>query len=443
MISYAAVHKAGAVAVPTNTRLTPSELRTILGHAGISAVITSTETLPSLTEVRALPSLQLIVNIDGRSEGTTDIHDVARPGRLDVPGTGRRRRPRRHHVHVGHDGAAEGRRRSPSQRGHDPQQRAGVVTGQLDALVAAVHLRRDRFIYNPMKMGMGGLYQAKFDAGRWLDVRRARSGRRWPSSCRPWRSCSSTTIGFARRRSDSLTLLSIGSAPLPPETLLVLLDRLPDASVSNSYGMTEAGPAFCVMPEGRGWSTRVGSVGIPMQPMEIRIVDPEGEDDRPIGEHGEVLIRSKGREREYYNDPEATAAHVAGRRLAAHRRPRVSRRRRLPLHRRARIKDVIIRGGNNIYATDVEAVLLRAPGGARGRGRRRTARRARRGRRRLRRREAGCRARRPTTLLAFCAERLADYKVPRRIEFLDELPRNATGKVLKNQLKEQGWHSTN
>ena len=46
-------------------------------------------------------------------------------------------------------------------------------------------------------------------------------------------------------------------------------------------------------------------------------------------------------------------------------------------------------------------------------------------------------ARRPTTLLAFCAERLADYKRPRQLWFVDELPRNATGKVMKHKLREQ------
>jgi acyl-CoA synthetase (AMP-forming)/AMP-acid ligase II len=100
-----------------------------------------------------------------------------------------------------------------------------------------------------------------------------------------------------------------------------------------------------------------------------------------------------------------------------------------------RKKDVIIRGGNNVHAVDIEAVLLDHPGVI----------------------EAGVvgiphevlgedvaavvvRAGGSTVtadeLRAHCAERLADYKVPRRIEFSDELPRNATGKILKEKLKE-------
>jgi acyl-CoA synthetase (AMP-forming)/AMP-acid ligase II len=293
------------------------------------------------------------------------------------------------------------------------------------------------FIYNPMKMGMGGLYQAKFDAGRWL------------AYVEKWR----PTMGFivpamaqliinhdrfAVADLTSLNLLSIGSAPLAPETLLVLLDKLPDASVSNSYGMTEAGPAFCVTPKAEA-GRRLGSVGIPMPPMEIRIVAPESYDDRALLEHGEVLVRNKGRQREYYNDAEATA-----RTWSDDGWLRTGDIGYLDedgyLYLCGRMKEVIIRGGNNIYATDVEAVLYEHPavleaaavGFAHD----------------VLGEDVGAfvvvkPGENLTTdaLTAFCTERLADYKVPRRIAFLDELPRNATGKVLKHQLKEQGWHS--
>jgi acyl-CoA synthetase (AMP-forming)/AMP-acid ligase II len=98
-----------------------------------------------------------------------------------------------------------------------------------------------------------------------------------------------------------------------------------------------------------------------------------------------------------------------------------------------RIKDMIIRGGNNIYATDVEAVLLEHPDvqeaaviGVPHQV--------------LGEDVAAFVVRRPghaldaEGLLTFCAERLADYKRPRQLFFVEELPRNATGKVMKHQL---------
>ncbi|HUF85463.1 MAG TPA: hypothetical protein VMQ81_12830, partial [Acidimicrobiia bacterium] len=154
----------------------------------------------------------------------------------------------------------------------------------------------------------------------------------------------------------------------------------------------------------------------------------------PAGEVGELLTRMPGVQREYYRDAEATAAtwtedgwlrsgdlgyvdedgflYLAGRK-----------------------NDLIIRGGHNIYPTDIEAVLHEHPAV----------------------REAAVVGvphpvlgedvaafvvTKPGTsadsseVQAFCAERLADYKRPRQVHFVDELPRNATGKVLKHQLAE-------
>jgi acyl-CoA synthetase (AMP-forming)/AMP-acid ligase II len=437
MITYAAIHKAGGVAVPTNTRLTPNELLTILGHAEITVAITCSELLPLLSSVRSLPSVRFIVNIDGATDGTTALSDVLDSDASDfqVPvdesdladimyTSGTTGLPKG--VAVRHRNVAMIPNSVPAWSGNCWMHSSPLFT------FAGIG-----FIYNPMKMGMGGLYQAKFDAGRWLDY----VGKWRPTMGFIVPAMAQLIINhehFAAADLTSLTLLSIGSAPLAPETLLVLLDKLPNASVSNSYGMTEAGPAFCVTPKAEA-GRRLGSVGIPMPPMEIRIVVPESYDDCELREHGEVLVRNKGRQREYYNDPQATA-----RTWSDDGWLRTGDIGYLDedgyLYLCGRMKELIIRGGNNVYATDVEAVLYEHPsvleaaavGFAHD----------------ILGEDVGAFVvLKPgeqldvENLTAFCAERLADYKVPHRIAFVEELPRNATGKVLKHQLKEQGWHS--
>ena len=171
---------------------------------------------------------------------------------------------------------------------------------------------------------------------------------------------------------------------------------------------------------------------MPMPPLEMRFVDDEG-NELERGEIGEVAIRLQGRQREYYRDPEATAGTWKDGWLHTGDLGRMDDDGYLYIV--GRKKDVIIRGGNNIYASDVEAVLndhpavldaavVGMPHEVLG--------------------EdvaafvvlvAGIAQRPPRSSAITPPRALADYKVPRCIEFVDELPRNATGKVLKAELR--------
>ena len=170
-----------------------------------------------------------------------------------------------------------------------------------------------------------------------------------------------------------------------------------------------------------------------MPPMEVRVTaEPGG--DLPAGAVGEVLIRLAGRQREYYRDPEATARTWTDGWLRTGDLGRLDEDGYLYIV--GRTKEVIIRGGHNIYATDVEnalfehaavaeAAVVGVPHDVLG--------------------EdlaafvviAAGQALDVEQLRAFLLERLADYKVPRRVTFVEQLPRNATGKVLKHELSKQ------
>jgi Acyl-CoA synthetases (AMP-forming)/AMP-acid ligases II len=436
IVAYAAVHKAGAVVVPTNTRLSIPEVTTILGHAEASTIITcSTLVETALAVQAAVPSIRFIVSAGGASAESgagsdlrdydgflaTDASDLQVPRTLDdladiMYTSGTTGLPK---------GVAVRHRNVAMIPNHEPAwTNGGWIHGAPMFTFAGI-----AFIYNPMKMGLVGLYLPKFDASRWFDLVAAER----PTMAFLVPAMAELLVAHLRFEEpdlSSLASVSIGSAPLAPQTLLRLQSRLPNATVSNSYGMTEAGPAYIVMPKDQV-TKRIGSVGKPVGPMQLKIVR---EDDTACDarEVGELLTRMEGAQREYYKDPDATNStwtadgwlrsgdlayldedgflYIAGRK-----------------------KDMIIRGGHNVYPTDIEAVLLEHPGVQ----------------------EAAVvgiphqvlgediaayvvlrsgAALDAATLLAFCSERLADYKRPRELHFTDELPRNATGKVMKHKL---------
>ena len=228
----------------------------------------------------------------------------------------------------------------------------------------------------------------------------------------------------------------MGSAPLAPFVVERLQERMPDAMVSNNYGMTEAGSAYCIMPKGEA-VRRPGSVGRIAPPAEVRIV---GADEKPLApdEVGEVRLHLPGRHREYFDDPEATAETWRDGWLVTGDLGRLDDDGYLYIVGRS--KDVIIRGGNNIHAADVEHVLVQHADVAE---------------------VAVVGSAHPVlgedvvafvvlhpgadvdgdALRAYALAQLADYKVPRQYRFIDGLPRNATGKVVKAELRAwPTWH---
>lgn len=430
VVAYAAAHKAGAAAVPTSTRLVARELAYVLDHAGASVAITGTSTLPALVEARSdLSALRTIVTtapVEG--PGLVAWDDAFDPdgSTFQVPVRGD------DIADIMYTSGTTGRPKGVVVR----HRNISLVPNGLPAWSGAGWLHASPMftfagiasVYNPMKLGMRLMYLPRFDVDAWFDaVERLR-----PSATFLVPAMAELLIAAPRFHGadlSSITLCPLGSAPLAPSTFDTLRARLPGAMVSNSWGMTEAGPAFCLMPPDEV-DRRAGSVGRPVPPTEFRIVDPDG-NALPPRTVGELLVRNPGREREYYRDPEATGRTWRDGWL--HTGDLAELDEDGFLYLKGRAKDVIIRGGNNVHAADVESALYEHPAVLEAavapvnhdvlgedvgawivldRGASATA----------------------EELRSFCAERLSDYKVPNRWTFVEELPRNATGKVVKQDL---------
>jgi acyl-CoA synthetase (AMP-forming)/AMP-acid ligase II len=167
----------------------------------------------------------------------------------------------------------------------------------------------------------------------------------------------------------------------------------------------------------------------------VRVVDPAGR-DLPTGQVGEVLVRGPQLMRGYWKLPEATAEALAGGWM--HTGDAASLDAEGFLYIQDRVKDMIVSGAENIYPREVENVLFEHPAVADAAVIGVPDERWGEVVKALVVLRAGAQAG-EAELIEFCRERLAGFKRPRSVEFVADLPRNPSGKVLKKDLREKYW----
>ena len=228
-----------------------------------------------------------------------------------------------------------------------------------------------------------------------------------------------------------LDLLNSGGAPIPAE----LLEQVKDMGiyVSEGWGMSETTSLGCSNP--LFGLKKVGSIGIPFPGMDIRIVDlDEGTKDMPQGEPGELLIKGPFVMKEYWNNPEKTAAELKDGWLYTGDIAYQDEDGYLFIIDRK--KDMVIASGYNIYPRDIDEVLYKHPKildavsvGIPHEYRGETIKAYVV----LNEGESAT----EEEIINFCKEKLAVYKVPKLVEFRDELPKSAVGKILRKVLRDE------
>ncbi len=223
-----------------------------------------------------------------------------------------------------------------------------------------------------------------------------------------------------------------GGAPMPEATIAGLRALLPGLQLMNLYGATETTSPATMMPA-QQTAGRTDSVGLAVPCGELRIMDPAGR-EAPRGDPGEVWIGGPMVVPGYWREPELTAAAFAGGFWRSGDIGALDQGGYLRVF--DRLKDLINRAGYKVYSAEVENRLCQHPGVLEA------AVVARPDPVLGERVQAFVTARAPglapEELRAFCAEALADYKVPDVITFgAEPLPRNANGKLIKSVLRER------
>jgi acyl-CoA synthetase (AMP-forming)/AMP-acid ligase II len=236
---------------------------------------------------------------------------------------------------------------------------------------------------------------------------------------------------------SSLRLIVYGASPIPADLLKQAMKIFP-CGFQQVYGLTETTGAITLLPaedHDPGDAKKLLSCGYAQVGVELRIVGDGGKDLAP-GQVGEIAVRSAQVMGGYWKLPEATARAVQGDWFFTGDAGYLDDKGYLYIY--DRVKDMIVSGGENIYPAEVESALFGHPSVADvavigvpderwGEAVKAVV---------VKKPEADVT---PAELIEWARERIAGYKLPKSVDFIDALPRNPTGKILKRELRKAYW----
>jgi long-chain acyl-CoA synthetase len=418
-IVYSAIWRAGAVVTPVIFLISVPELRHILVDSGAVAVITSPElaaTVMQALEGRPVPVV--VVGEDFAELEHSDPSSIVDRSPDDLAAllytggtTGRSKGVCLTHANLSNAGA------SSRKNSHIPGITRAInglpLSHSFGLLVTVGALHNE-------EPGSAVLLRW-FDAGTWLRLaaeQRSQVAPMVPSTIAMLLACPVEEYDLS-----DLTFIFSGAAPLSPAIRKEFRRRVPSCTVVEGYGCTETGGIISSTPP---MAPKFGTVGKPVSNVEVRIEDPDG-NEAPVGHDDEIVVRGPNVMARYWgaDEPQTEWFHTGD-------VGRVDEDGYLTIV--DRIKDLIIRGGFNVYPRDVEDALLQHP---------QVAMAAVVGRPDHRLGEevvafvslvaAGTVTQ--EELIAFAREHLAANKYPREVHIVDAIPLTSVGKLDRKKLR--------
>jgi long-chain acyl-CoA synthetase len=437
-IAYSAIWRAGAVVTPVVFLISPAELQHILADSGAVAVVTTPELLATATAAAAgAPQLRHIIVVGGVPDSLPGHVRGTDFGELEsAPAAGI--------VGIGDDdlaalmytGGTTGRVKGVmlSHRNLYYCSRSSHEASQADGITRALTPLPLSHAYGMIVTLVGfhatepalGVLQRWFDPAEFLALTQQHRIER--TAVVP----AMIQMLLAQPLEDfdlsALRYMNSGAAPLAAETREQWERRVPGCEILEGYGCTESGAVISVNPPG---ASRPGSVGLPIPGYQVAIRDDD-DADVPAGSEGEICVHADGVMAGYWNSPEETAATLRGGWLHTGDIGRIDADGYLYVVDRK--KDLIIRGGFNVFPRDVEDVLLQHPAvgmaGVVGRPDERLGEEVvafvslRPGSHTT-----------PAEITEFARGRLAAHKYPREVTILDAVPLTSVGKLDRKALR--------
>ena len=433
-----------AVLVAINARLVAREIAYILGDAGVDLLVSETGFLPLVEDARAATGLNTVLLLDAAYAGRAAFADLiaAHEPDADMPAISSDDIALQLYT-SGTTGFPKGALLSHRQllgtieKGGLTGEAWGAWDGDDVALVAMplFHIGGTGWALHAIEAGATMVILPRPDvAGMVNAIASERITRMFAVPAVLLAICQ--YLETAPTDLTSMTELYYGASPIPLDVLRRSMQAFPNAGFIQCYGATETCGTVVYLPpydHDAAGNSRMRGCGKPFPGNEVKIIDGDGV-TLPPGEVGEICIRSVSVMSGYHNKPEATAKSVVDGWYLSGDAGYLDADGYLFIH--DRVKDMIVSGAENIYPAEVENALHEHPA------------------------VADCAVIgvpddkwgeavkaivvtnakvTPNELIAFARERIAGFKVPKSVDFIDVLPRNASGKILKKDLREPYW----
>jgi long-chain acyl-CoA synthetase len=432
VIAYFACWQLGALAGPVNSLLKAQEMSYVISNSEAQAILVHSQFLETIKGIRKqLPDLQRVVVFDDERAATRNFIGIRRPEitidrddeAIIIYTSGTTGKPKG--CLLTHGNLIANAQQISSWLGFDENDRLLTVMPLFH--MNAVSVTTMSALY----AGGSTVVSSKFSASRFWQIISDYQITSFGSVATMLSMLLHTyPDGIpAGLKTDQLRFAMCGSAPVPAEVLKKFEETF-HCLVIEGYGLSESTCRSTFNPPDE--RRRPGSCGLPIG-NEMKVVD---DDDQPVpdGELGEIVLRGPNILKAYYKNPEATA--VAFRNGWFHTGDIGYRDSEGFYYIVDRKSDMIIRGGENIYPREIDEVLYQHPAVAAAAtigvpdelyGEEVAA---------FVVLKTGTSAR-PEELIQFCAERLADYKCPKSVRIVPEIPKGPTGKLLKRELSQQ------
>jgi acyl-CoA synthetase (AMP-forming)/AMP-acid ligase II len=445
---YGATMKGGFIASPFNPRLTPEEYRYVIDYSEAKALLLGPELIEMGFSLRPhLPKIRHFIALETDTPGMTDYQKLLESDSGEEPGTEIDEHDPACIIYTsGTTGTPRGALYTQRRLTEDAKTLlidTGIQPGDRHLQITPLfHIAGYTWFRAFLYIGGCNVILKGFDPAATLKSIQAEKITHL--NFVPTQLVAMLGVpGLEKHDLSSIKFMWYGASPMPLEVLKKASGLL-GPIFAEGYGQSESGPAIAhlsreehhiLSQSNNGHRRRLSSAGQPDISVQVRIVDVDGKDVKP-DEVGEIIVRSEHMMQEYWNKPEETERALVDGWLYTGDMGTYDDEGFIYIMDRK--KDMIISGGENIYPREVEEVLYRHPAVleaavigipddywvervhavvVKNEQARVTA----------------------EEIIAFCRSNMASYKAPKSVEFVESLPKNPSGKILKRLLRDRYW----